>query len=148
MHVGTFTLHAQSMQCNWQSMQSITPHAQSTNALWALASFKENIFQKHLCMQIVLPHPTKIYVFNGVIYRKVFFHVGSFTKEKAQKSGLKIPISLRIRFSMHLNSTQFDSILLYFTLFYLIQLNASQLKLFWLNSTVYNLIWLSLTQFD
>jgi hypothetical protein len=56
---------AQCMWCNLHSMQSIKLHAQSTNSSWALASFKGNIYQKHLCMQIVLPHHYKLYVFNG-----------------------------------------------------------------------------------
>jgi hypothetical protein len=44
--------------------------------------------------QLSFPTTTKIYVSNGVIEQQIFFHVGSFTMEKAQKSGIKIQISL------------------------------------------------------
>jgi hypothetical protein len=53
--------------------------------------------------------------------------VGSFTMEKAQKSGIKIQISLWIRFSMHLNSIQFDSI----------WHNLTQFDTIWLNFILY-----------
>jgi cytoplasmic iron level regulating protein YaaA (DUF328/UPF0246 family) len=35
---------------------SLTPHARSTHDSMALAAFKGNIYQKHICSRIVLPH--------------------------------------------------------------------------------------------
>jgi uncharacterized protein YozE (UPF0346 family) len=112
-----------------------------------------------------------MYIFKRIIEQKFFFHARLFTMEKAQKSGIKIQISLQIQCSMHLNSIQFDSIWHNLTQFNSIWFNSIQFKSIqmiltqlnfsnsicinltqfdsiWLNLTQFDSIWLNLTQFD